>query len=593
MFETLPEIGEYDAFPPEIRDWWGKTIIETHMWSHFTLIPHFNIQWVKMLIAFKKAISESQGLQAFNHGDVHLQSIINYYNLMPFWVRNHPTIKNIVRGLDSPRNFLMPYSAKIVMLNTAVEFIVPMDNNWKLYLDAIFGNYKPPNITSENFESLANMREDEDRFNLKHPDDYATDDEDEFETFNTAEDIRKIEKEEEEERKAKKRDEGRAKRAAAEEARAKAEQAADKKSGDKQPEDKKKKETEEKKTAEAEQVQEVEEEVEEDEEKTTVKKEKNRQRKKVKKSILEREQDYQNEFEKEYREDTGKYDDIEEEDPRIKEAKNVKEILDFQQGMKNASLKGKGIIEDYNKKFSIFFGKKRRKLIELVKDVKNQPTDYDIERTLLEFKDKIVIDNESLTEHDWEKNINKYSREQIMGEVSYRQYEVPASLLFFDGFNETEKQIIKKVFNFTDEDMAEAEKRKEIITPLDDLVLKKLQEESQVMDELTKIGEDAAKYDEGSFNSMEEMYKTSLREDDQKLRITDDVGQRDVYYKPPPDPDVPIRTYDPIPVDYFINEDGFWDNYIKYKRDLIDIRELNVKPLITLKPKLRLKKDLL
>ena len=55
----------------------------------------------------------------------------------------------------------------------------------------------------------------------------------------------------------------------------------------------------------------------------------------------------------------------------------------------------------------------------------------------------------------------------------------------------------------------------------------------------------------------------SLKDEDTSVDVSEDLGLQDAYYKPKQDLDHSLKTEDPIPFEFYLNEDGFWNNYIQ------------------------------
>jgi hypothetical protein len=163
---------------------------------------------------------------------------------------------------------------------------------------------------------------------------------------------------------------------------------------------------------------------------------------------------------------------------------------------------------------------------------------------------------------------------------TFKLEELYISLSKSEAFGHDEKELAKKVFNI-DKSLSELEfahaKAKD-----------EMQKKLYAASELAKIKEKKTDYKD---LDIKQMYKQSLKEDDVQQKISDELGLRDVYYKPRKDPKAVLRTSEHnIPLNYFINEDGFWDSYIKEKQSQIDISLYTHKPLNIKKDRIKKKK---
>ncbi len=241
MVATLRNHGLLPIHPPKIDVVNDFLHIDAMKWHYFTMIPNLRVH-IKKYIELVKNIKNNKDMPKSSYKQFSFapQSLIPYYNLLPKWAHEHPSVQNLVRGLEYHQHS-SSFQNKVIALNIALPLLLPIDDKLTDVAKELYGYFKTqPNIS--NIDQLFEHNEDESRKSVFLPDDDFTDDKEEFYTFYTAADIRAIEKEEEEERKLKKREEGRAKRAA-EEAKAAAAEGGDKKKDDKaQAKDDKKKE---------------------------------------------------------------------------------------------------------------------------------------------------------------------------------------------------------------------------------------------------------------------------------------------------------------------------------------------------------------
>jgi hypothetical protein len=517
------------------------------------------------------------------------QSLILYYNLLPKWARDHPTIKMIVRGLEHKQPF-MSMREKINLVNLSLRFLMPIDDDWKALMEvAMFESHKE-NITLENVQELIEYDDDTERKLTTDPNDFVTDDEDEFYTIITAADVRQMEKEEEEERKQKKKEEGRAKRAAEEAKEAAEKQAAgqketaEKKPSEKAAEDKKKKEEEAKKKAEAEaaapeepqEEEKKEEEVKKDEEETV-----------VLTGDMERETYYENFIRESLEEDMDK-EAIEKEEKLYEQLEKDEEGSDDELGIKGDTktkeeteekLRAEETPERAKKR--IFLAKLAHILVDFRVPIGNN---LEINKALT---DKIKDIKEKIEKADQlDKSIPKISKE-----------EATISFINHTEISQEIKNLLPEIFGVTDV-ISLLEKPELNLLIQHKSEKRKIERESRKAEKFEDFDDDeegvGRKRKSNSLNEEdleredyegddeEDVLRQSLKEDDMKLNIEDNVGLQDYYYKPR-EPDTAMREIDPIPLDYYINDDGFWDDYIKFHQSKIDLKQIVYKPFISIK----------
>lgn len=520
MVSTLRDHGKLPLHPPKIDVISDFLHIDAMRWNFFTMIPNLRIH-LKKYNDFMRNINNGKDVGksgnktfSFSH-----QSLVPYYNLLPKWAHEHPTVQNIVRGLEYHQHGYS-FQQKITALNIALPLLLPLDDKLTDVSKELYSYFKT-NPSLSNIDQLFEHNEDESRKSVFLPDDDFTDDKEEFYTFYTAADIRAIEKEEEEERKLKKREEGRAKRAA-EEAKAAAE------SGDKKKEDKKDLKDDKKKGNEAQDQENVEEEKEEE---------------------TEHEEEQQN------------------------EQGGIFDLRDDQEDEEELAMKGKKpkVKTDTRIKEENKYITERKEAIKLVEIKKEQ------DKLFVEFIQKHNIDlNEnfiSITRDIIDVQTGKIN----LSKINFK--EIPLSRLLINKFiNE---------FGLNREQISEFMEimRKNPNNEIRITMSKDEKEEYLIFErdfkekEKTKAKEKFNEEEEEELGELSDLYRRSLRETEIKMDNEDDKGLKDVYYKPIHDVDFHLKTTY-LPIDFYDNDDGFYDDYLKELHSKIDISQYNTKPFI-------------
>ena len=618
IYGPLREIGKYEPLPPHIDNYFDKFFIDTHMWGLFASNLNFNVDFKQYNLGMKNVLLEIMNRnkalngQKFSIGDsfnIDLpQSLIHYYNLLPKWARDHPSIKMLVRGLEYYQPWIS-YREKINLVNLGLKFVMDRDSKYLEIYEDIYQSH-PENITLENLPSLMEHNDDLERNILQDPDDEATDDE-EFEFFQSAEEVRALEKQEEEERKLKKKEEGRAKRAAEE-----AKQAAAEGKVDKAAEEKKKKEEAEKKKQESEAAGEEGEEAKEEEEEggeeegmggedESFKDEKMfSPRKKLRKI----EEDKGDEL-------VGIYDSLkdkmkieygEKEENEDLENENEDDLGQDNSGESNNIKNRKDEIEDFRKTFreqKAIIQDKKNKINDIINDLRTSENLRIFEENIQILKKNLEDNNIKFMKQREEEKFKSSMSDTILekaGEPNKTDESAilrndlivfPLTLISSRRFNEDQKNIIKTTFSMFINDLNE-QVRKEYTIELDENVSKKKIEEAEfeILNRISAYENDQTEKAEGIDVSVE--YKDSLKDDDLQVDESEEIGLTDAYYKPLSPINHRFRTEDPIPFEFYINDDGFWDDYIGFQKSKIDVKQITIKPFIQIKDQIKKKEQL-
>ena len=615
VYGALREVGKYELLPPKIDNYFDQFVIDSHKWGIFSSNVNqavamrglkIGMQNVLQDILIRNKLNAERSTIAEPFNTDMPQSLVHYYNLLPKWARDHPSIKMLVRGLEFYQPWIT-YREKINMINMGLKFVIQRDKKYIEIYEEIY-NSVPENITLENLPSLMEYNDDTERNILQHPDDEATDDE-EFEFFQSAEEVRAIEKQEEEERKMKKKEEGRAKRAAEE-----AKQAASEGKVDKSAEEKKKKEEAEKKKKESEGAEEDEEgkaeDGEEDQESQaraedeSLKEEKmfspNRKFRKDDGERAEELISIYDSLQKKLRGDNADKDSNEElnrdndDEFSLDNSEDSKILKDEKEGIENFR-------KSFKEKKGIIQGKKN-KIHDIINDLRTseniklfeenvQLLRKNLEENNIRFMQKLV--NEKLSNTVTNSAVETPNQSSKTSEIDQSNDLIvfPMTLLSSTRLTENQKMIIRSTFapyitQLTDKD------KKDVTIQLDENVSKKTIEEAEfeILNKISFYENDSQEKAEGIDVSLE--YKDSLRDDDLKVDESEELGLTDAYYKSRPPIDYVFRKEDPIPLDYYINEDGFWNDYIAFQKSKIDIKQITIKPFINISKQLKKKEQI-
>jgi hypothetical protein len=597
VYHSPRRLGDMSILQPNVEFFFDDIVKENNKWYNF-ILPHNTRLLVKEVEATLNNIfkeSEMQMKLKKQSGEamdgIELpQSLLAYYNLLPKWARDHPAIKMLVRGLDKNHPWVS-FRSKMLMVNISLRFIMDFDENNKWITDLVY-NTRVENITLQNLPSLMEHDEGDDRFVLQHPDDEVTD-EDDYDFIQTAEDVRKIEKEEEEERKLKKKEEGRAKRAAEE-----VKQAASEGKIDKAAEEKKKKEEAEKKkkeeaaAAEAEEEPKEEEEVEETKkEDDTGKYEKTFMMRQNKKDVEEKGEAIMDIYDKLYgkmNEDSGeKLEDSDDDDSKM---------MKFNQDEDNDAQGSDQINEGGRDIEELRIKLKENKATMATKKIKINDIAMDLRQSedLAIFEQKVLNLKSSLEDNNI-RYIQLMRNEQLKGSLVNLEdryasdlFIYPFTLMATKKLSKEQKSIIERLFSEHINSVEES-KKPEIGLDIDEDAAKRTIEdaENEVLSRILQSESYISDKPEGLDIQID--YKESLKEEDIQVDDEELIGLNDAYYKPIPNIDIALRKEDPIPLDYYINDDGFWDDYIQYNKNRVDVKQINKKPFITIKDALKKK----
>lgn len=593
----MDEYGKYDPIPPKLEEYFEDFRMKTHMWNLFTFIPHYKHDIAMVYTNINNFFS---GKIKDSSKDTQLPtSLLHYYYLLPRWARDHPTMKMIIRGLEYSQPF-MSLREKIILVNIGLHIIMGKDDNFTEILTDI-NETRKENITMENIQELISYKDDE-RLNVQEATDYATDDEDELDNSYTEADYREEERLEEKLRKEQKKEEGRKKRAEAE-----AKELAASGKIDKEAEEKKKKEeAEKKKKAAAAAANEIAEEPEEEEEtsqdseKTEEKQAKEsenlspfKHRNKHKRSRVDAEEKVIDIYEQ-VNDLKNQTDDFVVDQPVV--SKSAAEDLDFEDEGEDAGETSEVKDEETDtvtqeKEVSRFENDselQKSKVANLLIELKNVNNPKYIEGRLVNIRKELQIRMQEKFSYHLTKaglisseEIDKFKLEDSLNDSSI----IPVSLYLSPILKEMHKEIIKNVFRITKEDI-------ERYSPYAII----LEEEYLIQQEKAKIIFSLAVTDKREIDPDEVDYKDSynskLSEDVVEVGDDEDeMGMKDVYYKPPRDYTIRLRTFDPVSFDYYINEDGFWNTYIDEKKKLANVKDFIYKPFIERKNMIQRKKQ--
>lgn len=532
MVATLREPGLLPIHPPKLDHINDFLHIDAMRWNFFTMIPNMRVHLKKfqeLMNNVKKNI-DNQGMRKklpheFSHNH---QSLIPYYNLLPKWAHEHPTVQNIVRGLEYYQT-QSTFSQKISALNIALPLLLPLDDKLTHVAKELHSCHRT-NPTIANIDSLFEHNEDETRKNVFLPDDEFTDDKEEFYTFYTAADIRAIEKEEEEERKQKKKEEGRAKRAAEEAKLAAAE------GGDKKKDDKKDAKGDSKKTQEGGE---------------------NAEEQKEAEAIEENQRD------------------------GISKDGHSFDFVDNQESEEVLAMK--------TKKTKIKKEMKTKQENKYIKDRKEALKQQEIKKE----QDKLFA--EFLKKHE---NI-KLNENFII--ISRDLIDVQTGKLNLEKINFQQISLSKIIINkFINEIGLTKEQTNEFLDILKKnpnveiriTMGKDSKEEYLIFEKDTKQKEEEKKstkgdsFEDDELGDLTDLYKRSLRETEIKIETEEDRGLKDIYYKPIHDIEAHEKTVF-LPMDYYDNQDGFYDEYIKDQQSKIEISQYHKKPFITKRKRIK------
>jgi hypothetical protein len=508
-------------------------------------------------------------------------------------------MKMVIRGLEYHQPWTS-YREKMMAVNWTLQILIKKDRHYNELLGMIDGNV-PENITSESIADVLEIDEEESRKIVLSEMDEWTDDA-ELEMFGTAEEIRRLEKEEEEERKQKKKEEGRAKREAEEQKALAAEGKVDKAA-----EEKKKKETEDKKKKETEAAangeEAAQEEGEEEEEEATEETKNQDDEKNLEARMYAPTRKTKSQEDKEdeildildniqgkiYQENTGivEYDDENQEG----DVQDDDQVLTEQEKKEIEEIRANNKSEFVNKKEDMTFDdeieelrkasreqkmakeNKIQKLVNVLEDLKNTNSLKVLEEKVKYLKKNLEETSEKL------EILMDLQKKKMIKDTNMEIVTYPISLLKSNQLKEEFKSVIRKHFekyiNIYDEDT-----KKVLTIPLDteDTESSKDAVLTDIMDKISAFENENKDSSEGF--DIHSDYKDTLKEDN-TVTVEDEEDNTmmtDAFYKQEVELDYVERLEDPIPLEYYINDDGFWDSYIARQRRKIDVKQFTYKP---------------
>lgn len=217
----------------------------------------------------------------------------------------------------------------------------------------------------------------------------------------------------------------------------------------------------------------------------------------------------------------------------------------------------------------------KKRIYEFLLEIKSIKSNEKFEKKIIEFKSK--LEERSLELPILKNlNLNPSNLHEYIDKVDILIF--PISFMNSYYFNENQKSIVSVIF-------------KEYLAFVGDYEMNALKVEYELEDSKKLKNSDnidSRGYEEKDIIldendqpfDLESEFKDTLRDIFTVEKESEDGILNDVYYKPLEHPDVPERIYDPIPLDYFLNEDGFWDDYILRRRAKIDVKLFSYKPFI-------------
>ena len=121
IYYSKLEPWEILPFPEKLADNFHDSQEIIEKWSMFRIFPVFSL-WMNSINKFMHDLNND----AIPCTPVRLPSLYTYYNLLPKFAREHPIIRNIVRGLEWSKHDVS-MKEKEIMLNYACLFTLPMD----------------------------------------------------------------------------------------------------------------------------------------------------------------------------------------------------------------------------------------------------------------------------------------------------------------------------------------------------------------------------------------------------------------------------------------------------------------------------------
>jgi hypothetical protein len=554
-----------DVVPPKITFRYHDMVDIFEKWRQFTQPYDLQIQQKRMLYDMQKIQRQMKRDGTDYKEGVYIPSMIDYYNLFPKFIREHPTIQMIVRGIEFHNPFLT-FQVRQHLLNEAAMLIFPLEERLQNAIASSFDNRMVP-ITLENVNELINYNYEDNKVVIL-PDDYYTDEEDLEGDIITAAMVRVWEKEEEEARKLKKREEGRAKRAA-EEAKA---------AGlsvpkvDKAAEEKRKEEDDIKMMEE--ENQRLEEEKREEEER--LRQEELERKRKIKLEVGVRKFQKRPIADQELQEDIGASSEV----TGVKQVKqDKKENKKNEEEPENAEANtstAKSAAEIADKQKKVKENEKRKEKREKQLRQGRKHFEDKTEEIRAERIEKVFAFIKTEQSMSLEEKISKIHTDYSKNEDILMHIYV--SLMKSESFAPETKDFIKKLFNF-DKPVDEIVK---LLKKRDDERIKEYNLMMDLLDVTTVQMDTVNKY------VVEDMYQLSLKEHENQIQNNEEIGLKDVWVKPMQPLDVAQRPREwQVPVDYYINDDGFWDGYIAAKRKNVDVRVFTEKPFSWYKDKLK------
>lgn len=535
------------------------------MWNLFIAVPQMRLDQIQYVRAMREMfIQASKGVTSVIASS---PSLYHYYELLPKWCRDHPAIKTIVRGLEY-HHPLVDFQKKVFMVNLACSLLLPRDDILNTLAEQLYDAVPEP-ITSKNIGDLVKYDSRKERKIELLDDDYYTEDDVYERGPTTSAMVRQWEKEEEDEKKAKKEEEARLKREA-EEMKAQGKAPLSKEKIDE---------------IEAQKMEDVME-SERAEERARERREKRLEKEDKKMRIVEEYRLKRSGVENK-KEEIVKlhvpefFDKTRKNISRSKQQSSAKSENDDDMMMsQSGNLDDGELAEDKEDELKQVQQKEKKDKMNKKKMAQRSLSEKQMDRQIRERNEKIykiISQNKTKSFEETVEGIIK----QFCDNTEEKK-DVLVALMKTDIISMDQKNELVKIFNF-DNSIEEIEReleesRKDRIKQID------------LMKELIEVNSTGVSTED--LVTFEDLYKASLKDEDIKIEETESQGLTDVYIHPRMGIDEILRAHDPyIPLEYYMNDDGFWDDYINAKKAQVDIKLYTFKPFHTIKSRMKKKEE--
>ena len=215
----------------------------------------------------------------------------------------------------------------------------------------------------------------------------------------------------------------------------------------------------------------------------------------------------------------------------------------------------------------------KKNIISLIEDIKFTKNIEVFEKRIINLKSTLV--NNSLDIED----LKKFKVKEKYSVSLKNKFDVwiyPLSMINSSYFDDEEKKIIKNEFENYLNIISEENKINFIVDI--QAKIEDINEELNNDKQTSNTGMPKLSFSsKGAFDfklEVKQILKDQIQFDEEEGDSTLD----DVYYKTLDDGHYAERDFDPIPLDFYLNEDGFWDNYIMRKREKIEVKNFTYKP---------------